>query len=530
MARFDSLRSDERGVAMVMALAVLAVLLLLSTVAVIAALQLSQSATRQRSEAAALAAAQAGLDVATYRLNQNAASLFSASSASCLGTVSGSVAITTPTVESNTFCSPIGSAASSSTGPSLAGYGASGPSSSNTPTYQYWDSIPESSGSCGSLSVTSSSSLIHRCVVSVGYAGGVQRRLVEVLDAGATAAGSSYSGLEALGGVSITENSKGSVVGYPTQTSQVPVKINSPGTLTMKSCSPTPSILFEPGPGATLSGGDSSCNTGITTQSPAATTSWPLLQLSALDPYFNGTQEGSGDTSLSGNNDNNLLTAAGFTIDSNRVLKDSSSSSLTLSGTNPRANSGGVYVFNVCQVNFTNAGTSFTLINGAKMLMLVDSNSRTVGSGTGCPTSIASPIAISNMGGWNYSATATTSCNYPPGSPGDPNNMSIMVYGGDGTGTLAFSNQYGFSGLLLAPNWQLKFTGGGGCRSVVWYGSVATNDALNITNGLDFHGGSASPVASSGTQSSIYAHAIPNGYAECSDTSSWSASSPDQNC
>ena len=69
MARFDSLRSDERGVAMVMALAVLAVLLLLSTVAVIAALQLSQSATRQRSEAAALAAAQAGLDVATYRLN-----------------------------------------------------------------------------------------------------------------------------------------------------------------------------------------------------------------------------------------------------------------------------------------------------------------------------------------------------------------------------------------------------------------------------------------------------------------------------
>jgi hypothetical protein len=511
-----------------MALAVMATLLLLSTVAVIAAIQLSTSATRQRNEVAALAAAQAGLDVATYRINQKVATL---TSSTCLGTSSGAVAVISPSVQSNTFCTPIGSAASSSTGPSIGGYGASGPTTSNAPTYQYWDSVPLSSGSaCGSLSAGGTSGVVQRCVVSVGYAGGVQRRLVELLDASSFTGTGSYNGITALGGFALTENSKGSIVGYPTQSTQVPIKINSPGVLTMKTCSPTPSVLFEPGPGSTISGGDSSCNAGVTTQSPAATSSWPAIAQSVMDPYFNGTAENSGDTSLSGNNDNNLLTAAGFSVDSSRNLKDGSNTSITLSGTNPRANSGGTYVFNVCSLTFTNANTSFTLTNGAKMLMLIDSNSRTVGSGHGCSSANSAPVSISNMGGWNYSANSTTSCNYPPGSPGDPNAMSIMVYGGNGTGQLSFSNQYGFSGLLLAPGYKLKLTGGGGCRSVVWYGSMATNYSIDVTNGLDFHGENTAPATGSGSQTSVYAHNIPDGYAECSDPSSFSTSSPSSNC
>jgi type II secretory pathway pseudopilin PulG len=527
MSRLANIRRDESGAILVLAIAVLAVLLLVSTAAVLAAVHLKASATRQRNETAALAAAQAGLDVATYRLNQNAASL---TSSKCLGTSGTSVVVTSPTVESNTFCTPIGSAASSVTGPSMGGYGGSGPTASNNPTYQYWDSIPLSSGSCGNLSVGGTTGVIQRCVVSVGYAGGVTRRLVELLDASAFSGTGSYSGITALGGFSLTENGKGSIVGYPTQTDQVPLKVNSPGTLTMKSCSPTPSVLFEPGPGATISGGDSSCNSGITTQSPAASTSWPTISMSTLDPYFDGTAENSGDTSISSNNDNSTLTAAGFTLDSNRLLKDAANTPLTLSGTNPRSNSNGIYVFNICGLTFTSGNTQITLLNGAKMLMLIDSHSRTVNGSPACPTTVTTPVAISNMAGWNYSATSTTSCNYPPGTPGDPNAMSWLVYGGDGTGTLTFSNQYGFSGLLLAPNWKLKLTGGGGCRSVVWYGSIATNDSMTMTNGLDFHGETSAPVGSSGSQTSVFAHHLPNGFAECSDTSSFSTSSPDQSC
>jgi hypothetical protein len=102
----------------------------------------------------------------------------------------------------------------------------------------------------------------------------------------------------------------------------------------------------------------------------------------------------------------------------------------------------------------------------------------------------------------------------------------MMVYGTGGT--ISMSNQQGYSGVLLAPGWDITLTGGGGCRSVVWYGAIATNGKLNATNGLDFHAADESGGGSPGAQQTIFARNEPQGWQECA--SSYSSSTPDTSC
>ena len=499
-------RSDERGIALIVVLVVMLILLLLSSVVVSASIGINQSTTRSRSGVVALEAAQAGLSVATYRINQDYAAL---TSTNCLQTSSGILSTATPSLESGTYCAPV----TSSAGPGLA----------SGATYKYWVSAPMSSGSCGSIAVTSSSSLINRCLVSVGSDNGVNRRLVEVLNA-ATGSSTSFNGITGLGGVSITENSKGSVAGYPS--GQTPVYVNSPNAFMLTQCSPTPSVLYEPAPGAT-NGSDSSCNPGISNASPAATSQWPSITQASLLPYLSGTSFGSGDTSLSANNDDSVLTTDGFNYNSTtRVVTDNTNSILTLSGTNPRANSGGYWVINVCSVNFTHAGTGVVLNNGAKLYFLVDSSSRTVNGSAACSATYNPPLTLTNVNGWNYSQTTQSACSNPPGTPGNASALWILV-GGSGNQALSMSNAQGFSGVLWAPGWNLDFTGGGGCRSEVWYGAIATDGSILANNGLDFHGEPESP-AGGGSQTSVFAHEVPQGWAECQST--YDSSNPDHSC
>lgn len=515
----DSLRRDERGVTIVVVLAIMLVLLTLSSVVLASALNLHDSSTRNRNEVAAFAAAQAGLDIATWRLNQEYSNL---SDTQCMTVSSNVFSYTTPTV--GNFCAPIDS-------------GSVSPALARGSSYKYWDSAVETSGTCGSMTVTYSASDRQRCLVAVGTAGGVTRRLVELLAAVKGNNSIANNGIEALSGVSITENSKGSVAGCPSSTcganglSTAQIAVNPPNTFNISGCSPTPSILYAPGSGnnSTDTTNDSTCTPGITNLSPGRTSNWPTLTSSLLDPWFNGTQEGTGDTSLAANNDDNLLAGMGFSFNTTtRVLQDNPSSAIALSGSNTRANSGGQYWINVCDISFSHAGTTITLTNGAVLNLLVDSSSRTVSGSPACSAAYDPSVTVTGGNqGWNYSATSTSECNYPPGTPGDATALRIFAYG-TGTHELQFSNAQGFAGLLMAPGWNIKLTGGGGCRSVVWYGAINTNGYLDATNGIDFHAVDESGVGTSGSQTTVYARNQPQGWAECA--SSYSSSSPDASC
>jgi hypothetical protein len=64
------LREEERGIALPVAVAVLAIMLLLVSVAVAYSVRSVNKSTQDRGSARALAAADAGLDVAVYRMNK----------------------------------------------------------------------------------------------------------------------------------------------------------------------------------------------------------------------------------------------------------------------------------------------------------------------------------------------------------------------------------------------------------------------------------------------------------------------------
>src|SRR2546421_7610639 len=64
------LRDGEDGVAMIVAMGALTVILLLTALAAAAAVQLSTSSNQDRNDKRAFQAAEAGLQVATYRMNK----------------------------------------------------------------------------------------------------------------------------------------------------------------------------------------------------------------------------------------------------------------------------------------------------------------------------------------------------------------------------------------------------------------------------------------------------------------------------
>lgn len=517
---FERLRTDERGFTLIAVLAIMMVLLTLSALVAASALSLSGSSKRSSNGVLAFEAAQAGLDVATYRLNEEFTKL---SSTDCL---SPTLTAASPTVESNTYCA---AESSSSNGPTLA-----------NASYQYWNSIPLSSGYCGSLQVSSSTTLTQRCLVSVGTANGVNRRLVELLSAQDTTSTTTFDGIAALGGVTITENSKGSLLGYGSGNPAATVEVNPPNTISVSGCSPTPDVTLDPGSNNNSVNGtsDSTCSSGITT-SDVSSSNWPQYTSAPMDKVFQGGDETCYpcDTALSANNDNSVLTTDGFNYNSStRALSDNTSSVLTLSGSNPRANSGGIWTINVCDVIFSHNATSIVLNNGAVLDFLIDSPSRdeinsngTLSSTPACSGSQANPpMTITGSSGWNYSSTPTSACNYPPGTPGNAAALRLYVEG-TGSNALTMNNSQGFSGLLYAPGWNIGLTGGGGCRSVVWYGGIITNGSLTATNGLDFHSENLPlPGSSLTNQTTVFARNVPQGWAECSST--YSTSSPDASC
>jgi hypothetical protein len=140
--------------------ATLTVLVLLSAAVLGSSLELRRSSSDARNVIAARAAAQAGLDVATWRLNQKSTLL---TDVTCLAPDLSAVP---PTLGNGRFCPPVSSA---TTPPGLDGA-----------SYTYWISKVlgiSSTDTCGGLPVTFNATIRQRCIVSVGSANGVTRRI-----------------------------------------------------------------------------------------------------------------------------------------------------------------------------------------------------------------------------------------------------------------------------------------------------------------------------------------------------------------
>ena len=149
---------------MVIVMTVIFLILAFGATVLTGAMQGEQSSTTNRNSSQALAAAQAGLDVALYRLNRMSNVT---SDVQCLA---GSLGVTQLALAVGGWCGPVDSAAGA--GPALA----------NGTTYKYWETNVLATGSkCGLVAAIMNGTTHQRCIVAVGTSGGVTRRIVQLV-------------------------------------------------------------------------------------------------------------------------------------------------------------------------------------------------------------------------------------------------------------------------------------------------------------------------------------------------------------
>jgi Tfp pilus assembly protein PilX len=155
MTRLRALQ-DDSGVAMIIAISVLATLLLLTGVVVSASTHLSGTSKRDRYEKRAFEAAQAGLQTTLYRLNMLANSSGQSAvtvESECIGTKGEGTAeeLVKPTLASETVCAPFTE------------------SLGNGVFYKSWTSkVVDTATSCAGSQVSTSKFVAERCVTSQG--------------------------------------------------------------------------------------------------------------------------------------------------------------------------------------------------------------------------------------------------------------------------------------------------------------------------------------------------------------------------
>jgi Tfp pilus assembly protein PilX len=148
----------EAGFALPAAIMVLLVLTLLTGAAIAVSTQTSTSTTRDTNVKAALEAAEAGLQVASYRLSQLKPTEVECITGSAAEKPSGS-----------TYCVP-----------------SSAEPLGNSVTFQYWTSLPLAAGAkCAGRIVASKAGVTQRCITSEGKVDGVSQRLATRVESAA---------------------------------------------------------------------------------------------------------------------------------------------------------------------------------------------------------------------------------------------------------------------------------------------------------------------------------------------------------
>ena len=420
--------SQEDGSAMIVAITVLLVVTMLATVTVATAVQTNLSTRRDANYKNAAEAAEAGLQIADYRLN-----LLDPSSSQCVGD-----AVASP--GTNGWCQ------------------SSSYTLGNGSSYQYYMTPVMSSGAtCIGLTI-SSTDVNQRCITAVGTSNGVTAR--SQIRTGAFAATPLFPDAGVIGLKAVTMSGNASVTGSAASN----VSVSQTGNANSSG------IIL--GPAATYSHSGKASGGAIT----------KLTSPIVLDPVNPGT---SNQTSLatcparqaagypSCNDDYRIVNGLAKTpvtpydqstgnvtfSSTTRVLKLSGNSSLTLGG--------GLY--NFCEVDMS-GGATLTLASSVMTEIFIDSPDD---PGSGC----ASGTGNLNMSGGSSWIN----------SSGNPLAAQFYVYGlNNGSATVTLTGNANMSGVVYAPQSQVTLSGNGSLT-----GGLAGLNVTITGNGFNWDGRSA---------------------------------------
>jgi Tfp pilus assembly protein PilX len=315
---------------LVAAISVLLVVSLLVAAAVTVGVQTLGSSRRDADRKSALEAAEAGLQIAAYRLNMLDPANASSQPSNCVGD-----AVATPDTT--------GTCASSVT---TLGNGAS---------YRYWTTpVLAAGGTCVGLTMTSNQALAQRCITSAGTANGITERSQIRMAAFTAAPFFPVAGITGLKSVSLVGNA--TVHGTGASNGTVSANGNS---------SATSNVL---GPAGTAS------TTANASLGPTTRATSPFV----LDPVQSGTSVTT--------NDNYRITnglaahpVSPFDQSSGSVSFNASTRALSMSGNSSLTLAGAIY--NFC--SFSAAGNAnITLAAGVSAEIIIDSPDD---PGSGCP-------------------------------------------------------------------------------------------------------------------------------------------------
>jgi Tfp pilus assembly protein PilX len=420
---------SEDGVAMIIAMIVLLIMSGLVTAAVATSTQTNGSTRRDAFKKNALEAAEAGLQIATYRLN-----MLRPDNSHCVGDAAA-------LPDSTGWC-----ASSSYT-------------LGNGSTYQYYTTpVLSSTGTCVGLTVSDTTNISNRCITAIGTTNGITARSqIRVAAFGAVPL-FPVPGITGLNG--LTDGDSAQVGG--TEASNKNVTGGNISTVITGG--------VELGPGAAYTGG-------------ATVVQYRLPNPLVLGPVDPGT---SNQTSLANcparqaagyttcNDDYRIANyianpttptppnedpSSGFTFNSTtRVLTaGNGNASLTLGG--------GLY--NFCEIDIKNNAT-ISLATGVKAEIFIDSPDD---PNSGCPA---------GTGSFNFKNNVTWS-----NPSNDPTALQIYVYGwNNGQNAVTFMNNGAFNGVLYAPQSTINLSHNS--NNVDFNGAISGN-IVNVPNNFKFN-------------------------------------------
>jgi type II secretory pathway pseudopilin PulG len=434
--------ADESGVAMIIAVVALMAIGILISAAFAVALQTNGSSRSDANKINALEAAEAGLQVATYRLN-----MLYPNDSNCVGD-----AVSAPNANNECISSSY-----------TLGNGAS---------YQFitTPTLPASTSNCIGYALASSN-YAQRCITAIGTSNGVQMRAQIRVATFSAIPLFPYAGITAIN--QLNNGNNASINGYEATN----------GVLTLNN-----GVAFsgcELGPGGSMTGQGAY---GICTQ---------LTSPIVLDPVDPGTSNlklstgacaapPGGEAAFQGTwcNDDYRITN-GIADPSGHTTPEDPSSGISfdpvnriLSVSHPNATltlTGGVY--NFCEFDAPNNAT-INIAAGVNTEIIIDSPDD---PGSGCPATCpaGSSCAGQKSGNLNLNNNVTWL-----NASQNPLALQIFVYGyNDGSGTVNFANNTAFWGLLYAPKSTLNMSNSS-TNSTFW--GAISGRIVNVSNNFHF--------------------------------------------
>ncbi|MHB8691114.1 MAG: DUF7305 domain-containing protein [Solirubrobacteraceae bacterium] len=445
---------DETGAAMAITIMILAIVTLSVGAAVSVAVDTNAVSIRDAKSKQASEAAEAGLQVALYRLN-----MLRPDDAHCIGDV-----VATP--------GATGTCTSSVT------------SIGNGASYQYYMTPTMGSGAaCIGVTLGGITSISQRCITSVGISNGVtQRTQIRASAFGAQplfpvngivglkslsdSNNASISGWEASNGP-ITASNNVSITGQielgPAGTYSYSNGASNPPKVVLTS----PIVLAPVAPGTSNQSSLANCPARQTAGFPACNDNYRISN------YLNNPSSPTSPYDQS---------SGGVTYNAaTRALSMGNNASLTLGG--------GLY--NFCSFSASN-NVTINLAPGVKTEIFIDSPDN---PGSGCPAGSGTIAASNNVTWMNLSQ--------------DPTSLQIYVYGlNDGTNVVNFSNNGVFYGVLYAPQSTINLS-----NNAAFWGAISGN-VVNLSNNTTFNWGASAGTLQATTTGLYYR----SGWAQCSPT------------